>query len=251
MYTSLKRFIKTILPGKVLRAAEPRLRAAWSILYSGDKVHCSVCDRTFSKFIVLPETGEALCPKCGSPPRKRLLWLFLEKEIKITGKKLKVLHFSPGRALKGKLKGMPDLEYITSDFESPYDDKQHDITAIDEADSVFDLVICYHILEHIPDDHKAMQELHRILKPGGRAILQVPLKDGPTVEDDSVSSPEKRKELFGQEDHLRHYGTEDFISRLEDAGFGVEKRTFTRELDQEVVQRNKLNTGELIIVCRK
>ena len=82
-----------------------------------------------------------------------------------------------------------------------------DITKIDYPDDSFDVILCNHILEHIPDDHLAMQELFRVLKPSGWAILQVPidLNRNETYEDFSIVSPQQRLKVFGQADHVRIY----------------------------------------------
>ncbi|MGH8545505.1 MAG: class I SAM-dependent methyltransferase [Gammaproteobacteria bacterium] len=95
-----------------------------------------------------------------------------------------------------------------------------DLTALDIASGDRTLVFCSHVLEHIPDDRAAMRELHRVLAPGGTAIVAVPIGDGPTDEG-PVSSMEERILRFGQKDHVRLYGL-DIVDRLEDSGFDIE-----------------------------
>jgi len=99
-----------------------------------------------------------------------------------------------------------------------------DITDIQYPDASFDAIICNHVLEHVPDDRRAMRELYRVLKPGGWAILQVPYSEQITqsIEDPSITTPEARARVFGQEDHVRIYAKEDYLTRLEEAGFRME-----------------------------
>jgi SAM-dependent methyltransferase len=91
-------------------------------------------------------------------------------------------------------------------------------------DQQFDLVIANHVLEHIPDDRKAMRELFRVLKNGGRAILQVPYSTTITssIEDPAVTDPAERSKVFGQHDHVRIYALGDYVTRLSDTGFVVD-----------------------------
>jgi len=98
-----------------------------------------------------------------------------------------------------------------------------DITKIQYPDNSFDAILCHHVLEHIPDYRKALEELFRVLKPGGWAIIQVPIEPDrkETYQDESVTSPSERERLFGQADHVRKYGR-DFILRLHHAGFPVQ-----------------------------
>jgi SAM-dependent methyltransferase len=111
------------------------------------------------------------------------------------------------------------VDYLSVDLDSPYAMKHCDITAIPEPAARFDVVICNHVLEHIPHDRKAMRELRRVLRPGGLAILQHPIHNRPdTYEDASVVDPAARLRVFGQEDHVRIYGW-DMLERLREAGF--------------------------------
>src|SRR5690606_7130456 len=120
-----------------------------------------------------------------------------------------------------------------------------------ENDS-FDVILCNHVLEHIPDDTKAMHELYRILKPGGMGIFQIPqdLNRENTFEDNSITDPKKRAEIFGQYDHVRVYGR-DYFDKLRSIGFKVKEVDYTRQLPPEAVQRHVLAPGEIIPVCFK
>jgi SAM-dependent methyltransferase len=172
-----------------------------------------------------------LCPRCYSTDRDRLVYLFLKEKTGIfDGEYLKVLHIAPEGGLKHLLEKSENIDYQTGDkFESGYDgyyyDRdviQMDVTDLPFMENVFDLVICNHVLEHIHDDRKAMAEILRVLKPGGKAILQVPLSLTLEKTDETpVETDEERKALFGQFDHVRLYGL-DYRERLEKAGFEVE-----------------------------
>ena len=118
-------------------------------------------------------------------------------------------------------------------------------------ENYFDLVICYHVLEHVPDDKKAMSELFRVLKKGGTALLQVPFSEKETVEDTSLTNPEERKKLFGQEDHVRYYGKADFLKRLQNCGFAAEEIFYSKNLGVEKTKLYQLNSAEIIFRCVK
>jgi SAM-dependent methyltransferase len=251
IYSSLKKFIKSLLSPSLLYKVEPSVRNIFSIAYSGNKVHCPVCERNFSRFILLDNKRDSLCPACGSLPRNRLLWLYLKHELQIERSVVKVLHFSPSRSLLRRLKKLNNLNYTSTDYESNHADKKIDITSIGEADNSYDLVICYHVLEHVNDDAKAMKELYRILKAGGAALLQVPLKEGNTYEDFNITSEEGRLKHFGQEDHVRIYGENDFPSRLKQAGFKVNEITYPKQFSEKEIKRFGLWRDEKIFVCQK
>ena len=95
-----------------------------------------------------------------------------------------------------------------------------DICKLPFENNIYDLVFCNHVLEHIPEDQKAMSELYRVLKKGGTLIAQVPIKEDrlKTFENWSITSPDERAKVFGQYDHVRIYG-QDYYSRLEKVGF--------------------------------
>jgi SAM-dependent methyltransferase len=151
--------------------------------------------------------------------------------------------------LKRNLRRAP-IEYLTADLLAPAD-RQLDITAIDLPDASFDVVICSHVLEHVPDDRRAMSEMLRVLRPGGRALVMVPYDlERPTHEDPSVSSPEERLRRFGQHDHVRRYGA-DLGERLSGEGFEVSEATFAELFDRERSLRHALPAGRTIFDCRR
>ncbi len=126
-----------------------------------------------------------------------------------------------------------------------------DITDIQYSDNSFDVILCSHVLEHIMDDHKALSELFRVLKPGGRwTIIQVPIFREKTFEDPLGKSPEERQRFFGQYDHVRSYGR-DFKDQLEAAGFSVKVNNYTKKLSDRKVEFFGLRKNKDIYFCRK
>lgn len=194
------------------------------LAYSGRARYCPVCERKsgrFASFGVIPRP-DARCVHCSSLERHRFLWLYLcEFSDFFSGATKKVLHFAPEPFFEKKLASTPGLDYITTDIEPGCAMTAADITGLPFPDRCFDIVLCSHVLEHIPDDVSAIRELYRVMKPGGCGLLMVPLKRGQTVEDPAVIDPQERVRLFGQADHVRMYG-DDFPSRLEAGGFAVE-----------------------------
>ena len=114
------------------------------------------------------------------------------------------------------------------------------------------MILCNHVLEHIPDDTKAMQELYRILIPGGIGIFQIPqdLSREVTFEDDSITDKKERARIFGQYDHVRIYGR-DYFDKLRSIGFKVEEVDYTSQLTNEQVDKYRLAKGEIIPVVSK
>ena len=147
---------------------------------------------------------------------------------------------------------MKNLNYTTTDLESPLADVKADICNLPFQDNEFDVILCNHVLEHIPDDTKAMQELFRVLKPQGMAILQIPqdLSREFTFEDNSITDRKERAKIFGQYDHVRIYGR-DYFNKLRAIGFDVKEADYTTTLSQEDITKYCLAKGEIIPVCFK
>jgi len=175
----------------------------------------------------------ARCPSCGSLERQRLIALYLERRTSFFTDPLKVLHFAPEPAFHEKFKSLSNLDYISADLISSRAMVKVDITDIPYEEHSFDVILCSHVLEHVQDDRKAMQELYRVLKPGGWALLQIPIQSSreKTYEDPSIVTPEERLKHFGQKDHVRIYG-EDYKDRLASAGFTVKVDSPVKELGQ-------------------
>jgi len=122
---------------------------------------------------------------------------------------------------------MTGIEYYSTDYENEFlSDYKFDITQISQQSNFFDYIICYHILEHVLDDKKAISELYRTLKPDGKVYIQTPFKEGGINEDPSIVAPQERKVHFGQEDHVRIYSIHGLKNRLKEEGFKVQVKTF-------------------------
>jgi SAM-dependent methyltransferase len=182
-----------------------------------------------------------------------MLWLFLEKTRReLFEKPLSLLHIAPETCYQRQFKLLGKLRYVTADIASPVADCRLDLCRLPFQSGAFDVILCNHVLEHIPDDRRAMQELCRVLKPGGWGVLQVPMDYGRhmTFEDDTILSPEERERAFGQRDHVRVYGM-DYVDRLRGAGFTVEVVDFVTEIEGAVVLRYGLNNDEQVYLCTK
>jgi SAM-dependent methyltransferase len=226
MYKSLKTIAKATIPKSVLEKNEVFFRRLTSFWYKGKAHQCNICGFQLRRFVRLHDYDK-LCPNCGSLSRTRLLFKLLKDEDLFHGK---VLHFSPSRILYQTLKSY-NIEYYSSDFENEFlADFNYDITSIPVNDNFFDLIICYHILEHIEDDRKAISELYRVLKKGGICLIQTPFKDGEIYEDYSIVSPTERAMAFGQKDHVRIYSIEGLKTRLSQKDFEVLPLHFEEDL---------------------
>ena len=180
-----------------------------------------------------------------TPNLKEKLKIFLNKNKSI-------LHIAPENILSKKMLEFGFTEYVCGDlflegYDYPKYVKNIDVSNIPYPDNTFDLIICNHVLEHIPRDLNAMRELRRVLKIGGQAILQVPISknSSQTFEDFSVVDPQQREIIFGQFDHVRIYG-QDYVKRLEDSGFTVRRINISKEFI-----KYGLNIDEDIFTCEK
>ncbi|MDD4859887.1 MAG: class I SAM-dependent methyltransferase [Dehalococcoidales bacterium] len=153
-------------------------------------------------------------------------------------------------SVQRKFKRMKNLDYVSIDLESPVAMLKMDITNLQFPDNYFDCALVYHVLEHVPEDKKAMTEIYRVLKPGGWAILQVPINRQQTLEVPNVTTPEEREKFFGQRDHVRVYGL-DYKDRLETAGLKVTVDSYCRQLGDSLIKKYGLMEKENIYFCRK
>jgi predicted SAM-dependent methyltransferase len=154
-----------------------------------------------------------------------MIWLWMTRTTTLLEEHPRLLHIAPEVSLMRHFKRLYKSDnYLTADLESPLADMHFDVQSIPLADNSIDVIICNHLLEHVEDDRQAMRELHRVLRPGGWAVVLVPedRARATTFEDDTITDPKLRTELFGQYDHRRVYGR-DYDERLRDAGFRVER----------------------------
>ncbi len=150
------------------------------------------------------------------------MWVFLDhKKDMFEAEPCRMLHFAPERIFEDRYRQMPHVEYVSADINPDRAMVQMDITDIQYTDNTFDIIHCSHVLEHVPDDLRAMRQLYRVLKHGGCAIVAVPITAKETFQDPSVTTPAERERIYGQYDHLRRYGP-DIEQRLNKAGFDVQ-----------------------------
>ncbi len=245
----LIRFLVRNIPRPLL------IRFSWAFgrlmtpFYKGSKYQCPVCGLKFKKLLPYGNKGASnrLCPSCLSLERHRLLWLWLQQRTDFFSAQLKVLHIAPEQPFINRFKTLPSLDYTTADLNSPLADIKMDIQHMPVKDNTYDVILCNHVLEHVEDDLLAMAEIYRVLRPGGWAIMQVPVdwSRDVTYEDASIITPGEREKHFGQYDHVRYYGT-DFPDRLRNVGFEVDDEDFLQKFSEEETEYYRLPAREMI-----
>jgi SAM-dependent methyltransferase len=243
------------LPRKYLIKISLWLRPAMDVWYRGNRFTDPINGKSYRKFLAYGYRNlrpNALSPGTLSLERHRLLWLFLKEKTDFFSARLKVLHIAPEQAFYKRFKALSHLDYTTADLYSPIADVKADITALPFSDDSFDVILCNHVLEHIPNDTQAMKELYRVMKPGGWGVFQVPLDPSrdKTYEDPAITSPEQRKIHFGQYDHVRIYGNY-YYERLAYVGFKVQQIDMRDSLPAKLYQRYALPEKEIIPFCTK
>jgi SAM-dependent methyltransferase len=215
-------------------------------LLRGDARGCPCCGGRFRRMSRRRISGwGGICPRCRSHPRHRAIALLLIRG-ELPGRRL--LHFAPEPLFGPVFARLPQVDRVTADLHAPAD-LQLDISDMDLPDGSFDLILCSHVLEHVPDDRAAMRELRRVLTDDGRALVLVPYRaEAATYEDAAIGSPLDRMVAFGQQDHVRIYGN-DLPERLREAGFEVEDRTAGELFDRETVERAELDPSEHLFLC--
>lgn len=254
----IKKTFKTVLntiPRPVLIRVSYFIRPVLTYVLKGNTYTDPIDNKSFRKFLPYGYENQrenVLSPSTLSLERHRLLWLYLKNETDFFTAPKRVLHFAPEQAFYKRFRKQKNLEYITTDLESPLADVKADICNLPFKENEFDVILCNHVLEHIPDDTKAMKELYRVLKPDGMAILQIPqdLSREKTFEDHSITDKKERAIIFGQYDHVRIYGR-DYFEKLRSVGFEVIEEDYTNKIAPEFVEKYRLAKGEIIPVCYK
>jgi SAM-dependent methyltransferase len=251
----LFKFILNTIPRPLLIRLSYYFSPVVDLLLRGNTYTDPINGKSYRMFLPYgygKQRSNVLAPGTLSLERHRLLWLFLKEQTSFFSAPLKVLHFAPEQAFYQLFRKQKNLNYITTDLLSPLADVKADICNLPFKDNEFDVILCNHVLEHIPDDTKAMQELFRILKPGGWGIFQIPqdLTRKTTFEDNSITDPKERAKIFGQYDHVRVYGL-DYFDKLRSIGFTVEEVDYTAQISPELVEKYGLAKGEIIPFCKK
>ena len=253
----MKRLVRWSL-NHIPRAWLQRL-AGWAVpvmgvAYMGRGRECPICGsrrRRFLPYGYVRSREDALCPRCLSLERHRMLWLWIERESDLMQRLPRLLHIAPEVSLMKHFRRLyrGTEGYITADLESPLADMHFEVQDIPLADRSVDVVICNHLFEHVADDRLAMRELYRIMRHGGWGIMVVP-EDRTrehTFEDDSITDAAERTRLFGQYDHRRIYGR-DYDERLREAGFVVERVDYAAKLTADERSRYAVAGDDLVIV---
>ena len=227
------------------------------ILYVGRGRRCPICGSQYRKFMpygYVTSREDALCPRCLALERHRMIWLWMTRCTTLLQEHPRLLHVAPEVSLMRHFRRLYGASgnYITADLESPLADMHFDIQHIPLEDSSVDVVICNHLLEHVADDRLALREIHRVLRPGGWGIMLVPedRSRATTFEDDSITDPKRRTELFGQYDHRRVYGR-DYDKRLEDAGFCVQRHSVAELFSEQERRVHALGNDDLVVVYKE
>ncbi|WP_422859217.1 class I SAM-dependent methyltransferase [Flagellimonas sp. S174] len=249
------KFFLNLIPRPWLIKLSYWVRPLIAFSMKGSKYMDPIDGKSFRRF--LPYGYEnprenVLSPSTLSLERHRLLWVYLQRETNFFKENLEVLHFAPEQAFHERFKKLKNIKYTTTDLNSPLAEVKADICKLPFDSDSYDVILCNHVLEHIPNDTKAMQELYRVMKPEGWGIFQIPqdLKRETTFEDDSITDKKERARIFGQYDHVRIYGR-DYFNKLRSIGFIVEEVDYTAHLSENEVEKYRLAKGEIIPLVKK
>lgn len=226
-----------------------------NIIKEKDKKECPICSNKFNIYMPFGENPRknALCPYCGSLERHRLAYLFFSLKTDIFKKNVKLLHFAPETIFANIFSKCVNIDYLPVDLVlKPHVKEQVDMQDIPYNDNSFDFVYTSHVLEHVPDDIKALKEIYRVLKSHSSAIIQVPINSrlSKTLEKEEYNTPELRTKYYGQFDHLRYYGT-DFADRLSKCGFDVEVYYMWDLVSKKVIKKYGISKEDQIFECKK
>jgi len=220
------------------------------IQYSGKKVECPFCSWKGRRFLPYGQNKRlnAQCLKCGSLERYRHLLNYLKSKTNFFRENNKVLEIAPIRCFQDMCKNLDNIEYVSIDRNTKLAMLGMNITNLSFKNNFFDYIICLHVLEHVNEDTKAIKELYRVLKPNGKAIIQVPIRNGNTLEILGLL-PKLYTKYYGQKDHVRYYGR-DIKKIFEDAGFEV-KFDDLDDVGNDIINRFGLLKNEKLQICRK
>ena len=232
--------------------------------YKGSQRYCPICDSrlkcflpvtfpAFSKDSPFVTRQNAKCPVCGSIERYRLIYLYIKQKTNLFDPpRKKMLHTAPELILTEKFANSRYVDYLSSDIDPGRIGAMAkiDLTDIAFGTDTFDVIVSSHVLEHIEDDRKALSELYRVLKPGGWAIIQVPIIAEKTFTNPSAQTEEERFRAYGKEDHVRGYG-KDYKQLLESVGFKVKVDDFVKSFSPEKIEYFGLIPDEEIYFCTK
>jgi SAM-dependent methyltransferase len=246
----MRKLVLTCVPHRHRDVVRGWLLAVMSRFLAGRNVECMVCRQTSRRWVSLG-FPEQVCPHCNAFSRQRLLALYLERELRLGRRPLRMLHFAPEVCLMRYFQDVPGLTYIAADLDPPAGGVKMDITKVDLDPGSVDVVICSHVLEHVIEDAVAISELRRVLRPDGAALIMGPVDYSrpATYEDPAIVTPRARLAAFGQSDHVRIYGS-DFDSRLQAGGFHVDANRYGLTMPEPARTRSGLSEDEILYVCK-
>ena len=272
MLPSLKNLVKRVIPGKYqpqLKHLKDNLYSYHWIFYLGSRFTCPFCDQSFRKFrpIDLDDLNapkyrlvghgrreHCYCPRCASLDRERLVYLYLLHQTSVFQDQVSLLHVAPEKNLQKIFQACPGISYLSADLSMDEVMVKMDVTDIHYPEDSFDIIICNHVLQYVPDDLKAMSELFRVLKPGGWAIMQVPISlalDSTYTfpEDRGVTAPDCQ---YDSTLHARIYAR-DYQDRLKSAGFKVAQFRWTDQVADFGGEKNRyaLIPEEVLYIASK
>lgn len=221
----------------------------------GKNRQCYVCKNTFSYFTKYGQGSKSIpdfrkklfmvgsdvdnfgCIYCRSNDRERHLFMYFDKiNLWETIENSKILHIAPEVNLSSKILSLNPIKYVRGDINPKnFDIQKIDARNIPYPDNEFDIIICNHVLEHIPEYLTAINEFFRVLKPGGFAVLQTPYSRllNKNFEDKNINTDELRLYFYGEKDHQRIFSEENYFQDLQNAGFILDiiknKNLFTDE----------------------
>ena len=242
----IKNIYRKIVSEKQRIALHYALYKIEAVLLWGNRYECCCCGKSSRRFLSHGNLGlrrNIKCPHCLSLERTRILCMYIRNEVfKDTEKPLKVLHFAPVKGLKDFLRQSPYVgDYRDADLNPNVATYQVDITQIPYEDNSFDLIICSHILYCVPEDRKAMQEIHRVLRPGGRALI-VDTIEGDTTRELGHLSKKELQEVYGDEATCRVYGR-DITEILGSYGLKANIIDYVKQLSPEFIDKECLSNA--------
>jgi SAM-dependent methyltransferase len=238
----------------------------------GDAFHCLFCGESYGRFLPsgvnrsilkkLNVTGagrrlNAKCPHCFSNDRARLIYLFFKTQTELFDKPARLLHIAPDLHLAEVFYQSKTVDYFCGGLDGTIPNYLSPLLPLNVCDipfaaDYFDYVLCNHVLEYVQDDKKAFSEVLRILRPGGTAIMQVPIALKLSATDEAEAKLDRAETIrrFGHSDNLRMYGT-DYPEKLKQAGFLVESHNAHDEQWVESIEKQGLDLREDLILAKK
>jgi SAM-dependent methyltransferase len=248
-------FVTRFIPRHILQLVAHRLLQIYGLFLRGNRFEDPIDGTKYRKLLPygrINSRKNALAPNTLSLERHRLLWLFFKQKTNLFTEPVRLLHVAPEYCFIKRFKSQKNISYVAGDIISPLADVRMDVRHIPFPDDSFEVAICNHVLEHVDEDLKAMQEFFRVLKPGGWGVFQVPIdfSRDTTLENPAFNTPELREKHYWQRDHVRLYGR-DYGKRLAEAGFEVTEDYLVMELDPKLAERYALPMQEIIYYCQK